>query len=202
MNNIENIGVEILEIFTEKQNYDEKYNNLMFSFVTKAYELVDLSEDLYQLEHTIKLNQISLKDYILNSEICSFLKNNNINNYSTEDLKEFMQKYENQNISDITSYKLALELYEKLDEIKNIENAKIDYEINRMSNILEDIINIENIDKNKYQDLYNRLLEQIKVKNLDDNLIDDKINNYVVQILNDIFNYYLYGNKEIPVDMM
>ena len=33
------------------------------------------------------------------------------------------------------------------------------------------------------------------------NLIDDKINNYVVQILNDIFNYYLYGNKEIPVDM-
>ena len=113
----------------------------------------------------------------------------------------FRQKYENQNISDITSYKLALELYEKLDEIKNIENAKIDYEIKRMSNILEDISNVENIDKDKYQDLYNRLLEQIKVKYLDNNLIDDKINNYVVQILNDIFNYYLYGNKEIPVNM-
>lgn len=201
MNNIENIGVEILEIFTEKQNYDEKYNNLMFSFVTKAYELVDLSENLYQLERTIKLNQISLKDYILNSEICSFLKNNNINNYSIEDLKKFMQKYENQNISDITSYKLALELYEKLDEIKNIENAKIDYEINRMSKILQDISNVENIDKDKYQYLYNHLLEQIKVKYLDNNFIDDKINNYVVQILNDIFNYYLYGNKEIPIDM-
>ena len=197
MDNIKNIKDEILEIFTEKQNYDEKYNNLMFSFVTKAYELVDLSQDLYQLEHTIKLNQISLKDYILNSEICSFLKNNNINNYSIEDLREFMKKYEIQNISDITSYKLALELYEKLDEIKSIENAKIDYEINRMSNILEDISNVENIDKDKYQDLYNHLLEQIKVNYLDNNLIDDKINNYVVQILNDIFNYYLYGNKEI-----
>ena len=112
-----------------------------------------------------------------------------------------MKKYEIQNISDITSYKLALELYEKLDEIKSIENAKIDYEINRMSNILEDISNVENIDKDKYQDLYNHLLEQIKVNYLDNNLIDDKINNYVVQILNDIFNYYLYGNKEIPVDM-
>ena len=201
MNHIENIGIEILEIFAEKQKYDEKYNNLMFSFVTKAYELVDLSENLYQLEHTIKLNQISLKDYILNSEICSFLKNNDINNYSIEDLRGFMQKYENQNISDIASYKLALELYEKLDEIKSIENAKIDYEINRMSNILEDISNVENIDKDKYQDLYNHLLEQIKVNYLDNNLIDDKINNYVVQILNDIFNYYLYGNKEIPVDM-
>lgn len=201
MNNIENIGVEILEIFTEKQKYDEKYNNLMFSFVTKAYELVDLSEDLYQLEHTIKLNQISLKDYILNSEICNFFKNNNINNYSIEDLKGFMQKYEIQNISDITSYKLALELYERLDEIKNIENSKIDYEINRMSSILEDINNIESIDKDKYQDLYNHLLEQIKAKYLDNNLIDDKINNCVIQMLNDIFNYYLYGNKEIPVNM-
>ena len=201
MNNIENIGVEILEIFNEKQKYDEKYNNLMFSFVTKAYELVDLSEDLYQLEHTIKLNQISLKDYILNSEICKFLKNNNINNYSIEDLKGFIQKYEIQNISDITSYKLALELYERLDEIKNIENSKIDYEINRMSSILEDINNIESIDKDKYQDLYNHLLEQIKAKYLDNNLIDDKINNCIIQMLNDIFNYYLYGNKEIPVNM-
>ena len=35
----------------------------------------------------------------------------------------------------------------------------------------------------------------------DNNLIDDKINDYVIQMLNDIFNYYLYGNKEIPVDM-
>ena len=55
--------------------------------------------------------------------------------------------------------------------------------------------------KNKYQDLYNRLLEQIKVKYLDNNLIDDKINDYVIQMLNDIFNYYLYGNKEIPIDI-
>jgi len=201
MNNIENIGIEILEIFTEKQNYDEKFNNLMFSFVTKAYELVDLSEDLYQVEHTIKLNQISLKDYILNSEICCFLKNNNTNNYSIEDLKKFMQEYETENITDITSYKLALELYEKLDEIKNIETSKINYEINRMSNILKDISNIKTINKDKYKNLYNNLLRQVKEEYLDSNLIDDKINNYVIQILNDIFNYYLYGNKEVPTEI-
>ena len=199
MYNIENIKDEILEIFTEKQNYDEKYNSLMFDFITKAYELVELSEDLYQVEHTIKLNQISLRDYILNSEICNYLKDNNFNNYSIEDLKEYMQKHENQNTSNIASYKLALELYEKLEEIKDIENSKIDYEVSRMSNLLDNINNIESIDKDKYQDLYNDLLQQVKVKYLDNNLIDDKTNNYVMQILNDIFNYYLYGNKEIPL---
>lgn len=195
MYNIENIKDEILEIFTEKQNYDEKYNSLMFDFITKAYELVELSEDLYQVEHTIKLNQISLRDYILNSEICNYLKDNNFNNYSIEDLKEYMQKHENQNTSNIASYKLALELYEKLEEIKDIENSKIDYEVSRMSNLLDNINNIESIDKDKYQDLYNDLLQQVKVKYLDNNLIDNRLNNYVVQILSDIFNYYLYGDK-------
>ena len=201
MDNIKNIKNEILEIFTEKQNYDEKYNSLMFDFLTKAYELVELSEDLYQVENTIKLNQISLKDYILNSEICNFLKKNNFNNYSIEDLKEYMQKCENQNISNIASYKLALELYEKLEEIKNIENLKINYEISQMGNLLDNIHNVKNIDKDKYQELYKDLLQQVKVKYLDNNLIDNKLNEYLVQILNDIFNYYLYGNKKIPLEI-
>ena len=201
MDNIKNIKDEILEIFTEKQNYDEKYNSLMFDFLTKPYELVELSEDLYQVENTIKLNQISLKDYILNSEICNFLKKNNFNNYSIEDLKEYMQKCENQNISNIASYKLALELYEKLEEIKNIENLKIDYEISQMGNLLDNINNVKNIDKDKYQELYKDLLQQVKVKYLDNNLIDNKLNEYLVQILNDIFNYYLYGNKKIPLEI-
>ena len=201
MDNIKNIKDEILEIFTEKQNYDEKYNSLMFDFLTKAYELVELSEDLYQVENTIKLNQISLKDYILNSEICNFLKKNNFNNYSIEDLKEYMQKCENQNISNIASYKLALELYEKLEEIKNIENLKIDYEISQMGNLLDNINNVKNIDKDKYQGLYKDLLQQGKVRYLDNNLIDNKLNEYLVQILNDIFNYYLYGNKKIPLEI-
>lgn len=136
----------------------------------------------------------------MNSEICNSLKNNNINNYSIEDLKEFMKIYENSNISDISSYKLALELFEKLEEIKEMEKSKIDYEINRMSNILKNTKDILNLNKDKYQDLYYSLLKEVKSKYLDNNLIDDKMNNYIVQILNDIFNYYLYGNKEIPLE--
>ena len=191
-------AVEILEIFTEKQNYDEKYNNLMLSFILKVHELVELSNDLYQLENTIRLNQISLKDYILNSEICKSLKNSNISNYSIDDLKLYMTKYDNQ--ENIKSYQLALELYERLEEIEYVESAKINYEIDRMSNILENISTIKAVEKSKYQYLYKDLINQLRIKYLNNNLIDDKINNYAVQILNDIFNYYLYGNKEIPVN--
>lgn len=195
-----NIKDKILEIFVEKQKYDEKYHNLILNFLNKAYELVDLSKDMYQIEHTIKLNEISLKDYILNSEMCKSLKFNHISNYSIYDLKEFMKVYEKQNKSDIGSYKLALELFEKLEEIKKIERSKIDYEVNNLSNILEDIKIILSINKDKYQDLYYSILKQIKLKYLDCGLIDDKINNYILQILNDIFNFYINGYSDIPIE--
>lgn len=196
MNNIQSI---ILTIFEQKQEYDKQYNRLMSNFIMKANELVILSEDLYQIEHTIRLNQISLKDYILNSEICCLLKKQNIHNYSISDLKEYMKKYENQNTSDITSYKFALELYETLEEIKQIEDSKINYEMTKMSTILENINSIKNFSKDKYQDLYNNLLNQIKIKYLDNHIIDDRTNNYMIQILNDIFYFYLNGNKAIPL---
>lgn len=199
MNNIQNFKTNISEILTKKQKYDEEYYNLMLTFVTKAYELVDLSKDLYQVEHTIKLNQISLKDYILNSKICRVLKNNNIDNYSIEYLKDFMIKYEEQNLSDITSYKLALELYEILEEIKNVEKTKIDFEINCIGSILENVKDIENFNKDKILELYNNLLQQVRLEYLGKGLIDSRIENYIILILNDIINYYLNEDKEIPL---
>ena len=70
-----------------------------------------------------------------------------------------------------------------------------------MSNILKDVRNVKSVSKDKYRDLYDHLLQQIKVKYLDQNLIDNKMNNCIIQILNDIFNYYLYGNKEVPIEV-
>ena len=60
-----NISNNILEIYNDKQKYDEQINSLMLDFMTKANELVEKSNDMYQIEHSIRLNEISLKDYIL-----------------------------------------------------------------------------------------------------------------------------------------
>lgn len=199
MDNRETIEIEVLKIFTEKQKFDNKYNSMMASFLTKAYELVGLSDDLYQVEHTTRLNKLSLKDYILNSEICAILKERNISGYSTEELKNYMNKFESQHMLSVYPYRLALALYEELEIIEETEKARINYEVNELSKILDKVSNITTLNKEKYQDLYNSILLQLKEQYLDNNLMDDTINNYIVQILNDIFTYYLYGNKEIPI---
>ena len=112
----------------------------------------------------------------------------------------FMSEYEKQTNKDINVYKLALKVYEKLEEMKNIENTKIKNELTKTSTLLTDLDKIKSIEKANYQILYNDLLQQIKTKYLDTNLIDEKTKNYFMEILNDIFNYYLYGNKEIPIE--
>lgn len=87
MNDSNKVKDTIIETSMEVQKYNEKYNNILYEFLMKASELVGLSKDLYQIEETIILNQISLKDYVLNSAICNYLKRNHIENYSIEELK-------------------------------------------------------------------------------------------------------------------
>ena len=72
MNN--NYSVRILEASMDVFKIQDSINNKLFNFITSASELVKLSEDMYQVEKSIKLNKISLKGYILDSPCCKLLE--------------------------------------------------------------------------------------------------------------------------------
>lgn len=196
-----NISNNILEIYNDKQKYDEQINSLMLDFMTKANELVEKSNDMYQIEHSIRLNEISLKDYILRSDYCVLLKQNNVVDYTIEELEQYMNNYEYQNSEfDMYKYKLALSLYKELEKIKQIIDKKIDMEVSRIENIINSINGIKNINnKGEYQNLFNKVNIEIKQKYIDTNIIDDTASNYINQIINDIFNYYIDGYKNILI---
>ena len=196
-----NISNNILEIYNDKQKYDEQINSLMLDFMTKANELVEKSNDMYQIEHSIRLNEISLKDYILRSDFCVLLKQNNVVDYTIEELEQYMNNYEYQNSEfDMYKYKLALSLYKELEKIKQIIDKKIDMEVSRIENIINSINEIKNINnKGEYQNLFNKVNIEIKQKYIDTNIIDDTASNYINQIINDIFNYYIDGYKNILI---
>lgn len=196
-----NISNNILEIYNDKQKYDEQINSLMLDFMTKANELVEKSNDMYQIEHSIRLNEISLKDYILRSDFCVLLKQNNVVDYTIEELEQYMNNYEYQNSEfDMYKYKLALSLYKELEKIKEIIDKKIDMEVSRIENIINSINGIKNINnKGEYQNLFNKVNIEIKQKYIDTNIIDDTTSNYINQIINDIFKYYIDGYKNILI---
>ena len=193
----ENLNVKILESYVEIDKIHDNINNKIFNFITKANELVELSEDDYQIEKTLMLNKISLKGYVLDSDLCNKLSENNINDYSINELKNYIIQYEKSFDTDYSQYLLALSLYEIIEDIENQVDSKIELEINELSNIIQSISDIKNTDKTNYENLYYNFKSQ-----LDDcfkeNKLDEKSYGICIQILNDIFNFYISGYPNIP----
>ena len=145
-----NLNVKILESYVEIDKIHDDINNKIFKFITQASELVELSDDDYQIERTIKLNKISLKGYILDSPCCTALEENNISNYSIEELKQYLMKYEQTSNDDSSAYYLAISLYELLEIIEKLVDNKIELEMNKLSELVLSIREIENITDNNY----------------------------------------------------
>lgn len=193
----ENLNVKILESYVEIDKIHDDINNKIFNFITKANELVELSEDDYQIEKTLMLNKISLKGYVLDSDLCKQLSENNINDYSINELKNYIIQYERSFYTDYSQYLLALSLYELIEDVEKQVDSKIELEISELSNIIQSISDIKNTDKTNYENLYYNFKSQ-----LDDcftkNKLDEKSYGICIQILNDIFNFYISGYPNIP----
>ena len=199
MNN--NLNVKILESYVEVDKINNDINNKIFDFITKANELVELSEDDYQIEKTLMLNKISLKGYVLDSDLCKQLSENNINDYSINELKNYIIQYERSFDTDYSQYLLALSLNELIEDVENQVDSKIELEMSELSNIIQNINDIKNTEKTNYEKLYYNFKSQ-----LDDcfkeNKLDEKSYGICIQILNDIFNFYISGYPNIQDDYL
>ena len=193
----DNLNVKILESYVEIDTIHDDINKKMFDFITKANELVELSEDDYQIEMTLRLNKISLKGYVLDSELCTQLHENNYTDYSINELKQYLTQYEKTYNTDCLKYLLALSLYEQVEQIEKLVDSKIDLEIKELSKIISSINTISNMDKSEYEKLYMNSKKQLE-EYYKNQKLDDKSYNICVQILNDIFNFYISGYPNIP----
>ena len=188
---------DILESFVEINKIQNDINNKILKFITESNELVELSNDDFQIEKTLKLNKISLKAFILDSSCCETLSDKNITNYKLEDLKQYFKDYEQKTNEDYSKYYLAISIYESIENIENLVDKKIDLEINLLSQIVLNINDIKNTEKDKYEELYfnikNKLDEEFK-----NNKLDIKSYNVCIQVFNDVFNFYISGYPTIP----
>ena len=199
MNN--DLSSKVQESYVEVSKIHDDIKNKIFNFITKANELVELSEDDYQIEKTLKLNKISLKAFILDSSCCVALKYNNITGYSIQDLKSYLMQYEQSTNEDCSKYYLAVSLYENVEEIEKLVDKKIHLEMNELSQIVSDVNSITVSDNNKYEEMYLNIKKRLD-ELLNNKRLDEKSYNMSIQMLNDIFNFYISGYPAIPDDYL
>lgn len=191
------LNLKVLESYVEIDKIHDEINNKMFNFITKATELIELSDDEFQIEKTLKLNKISLKGFILESPCCLSLNMNNIINYSLQELKNYFIQYQNSFNEDCSKYYLAISLYELIEEIESLVDSKTNLEIESLSNIIPNITIIKNIDKDKYEEMYLNIQKQLN-DYLKNEKLDEKTYNICIETLNNIFNFYVSGYPNIP----
>ena len=197
---MDNINNKILESYNNIKKIQSVINDNLVTFLTKAAELVEMSEDMYQIEKSIKFNKISLKSYILDSECCIALKNNNIADYTIDELKSYLENFENVENKDCSSYYLAISLYDLLENIeKDVEN-KINLEIQLLLQFDGALGNIEGINVEEREALYNKVKVTLTNNYWRKGVITEENFGILIEMLNDIFNYYVNGYPTIPND--
>lgn len=91
-----------------------------------------------------------------------------------------------------------MNLFEDANRIEELVDKKIEYEIYVIKNFTNKILDIDTLDKNKYQVLYNEVKNIISNDYLNNGLISNECFDLIIKIINDIFNYFILGNIEIP----
>lgn len=178
----------------EIKEYNEKINEEIQNFIIKAKELEQLSNNEYEIQKTLKDNKIFLRGYILESSIPITLEEMNMKDYTLEELRNYMEKYEYQNKNEnFTSYYIAFDLYDTIDRIEELTDNKIDFEMDIFTKMNINIKRIFTLDKSEYELFFQEIANYLQ-HNLLDNI---EYNNYL-ELLNDIFNYYINGYPNIP----
>ena len=189
---------KILDIYKKVRELFAKTNDKMIEFVTNASEFVLMSENLYQIERTIKLNKIAIKAYILDSNCFKSLSNNNISNYSINELKQYFKKYEQEKGEICDIYLFAINIYELLEEIETLVDERINLEINEMSSLIKIVDDVKNVTKEDLENLYLQIKNQLINNFFNAKLINNETYNNCMFIINDIFNFYISGYPNIP----
>lgn len=191
-----NESVKILESYIEVENYNNSINEKMYLFINKCQELENLSKYQYGLQKTLELNKNYFQGYVLDSYLCKYIETNTGENYSINQLKEWVKQYSSNSDDEYNSYYLALELYEMADDIERLIEQKIEFQMNLIYEFDNNIQKIE--DTKDYENLYNKIKDDLENKLLNKNLIDDGTFNKLVVMLNDIFNFCVSGYPDIP----
>lgn len=190
--------MNVKEIILKVSAYNKQIEEQLEDFTTGCYTLKETSAGKYQVQKTTLLNKIYLQGYILDSKLCKQFKANNITNYSLTNLRDYITKNYNNLDTDYTSYYQALSLYEKANNLEELNDDKIELEIDLLSNYEKDI------EKLKYQELkkeqlvafYKEIKEKL-VKKLTNNIMASQTKNSILIILNDVFEFFWSGYPTI-----
>lgn len=180
----------INELYNYHMDFENVFMNNLSRFYNEAEKLVTLSNGKYQIEKNIKLNKISIKGYILDSDI---IKKFNLDEFRLFELKQYLNNIKS---DDKYNIMVAIKLYEILDNMEQVELNQISNSLYYIQMITGSLFEEEIEDKSNLSTSYNNLLNIID-NYKKSNILNDDLYNKTIYCLNFLFNYYVNGSRKI-----
>ncbi len=214
---IKKIRLEILKTYVkslESKNYSNELKNrymdlgALLSENTKGEVFLDM--DLEQA-----LNK--LKNYILNPKIINFLDSKNIKVYNFKELKNYLYLSSDIDTDTLKNISIAIDLYEMINSMidnirRNIYNISTSLDNIIGDGILNKCTEYYCHDKGKKMVLTRKAKTSNELKDskekaeqklkelLNKGIISKDIYNYSIELIKEVFNYYLNGLPIVPIN--
>ncbi len=194
----------ILESTIQESNYKEQ----MKQFIQGANEMINVSGGLFQIENSLEYNKISLKGNILESDLVKNLNEKGIENFTLEDLTTFhIPSYEQEYGVNLIETKLAISLYEKIENIEKVKQKQMEIISKNLGDLLgKDIFSKISESSTiqsevQLQENYHKAIMVIEKLYGNEGILDLQTKNATIQLLNQLFNYYINGNGKISLNI-
>lgn len=188
---VKELRINILNLMYYYYQSENEYNVLFNDFSSLAPEFVNLSNGIYQIEDSIRLNKVSIKGYILESEFVSNLNMANIKEFTLEELKGYISNYSNGADTNLSDISLGIKLYEMLESLERIKNGEIEFLTNGLESIMNK--NMKDLDLSEREVLnnaYNQLINEVNDM-FSRNVLDNNSRGYLINIINTVFSYHM-----------
>ena len=170
----------------------------MIKFIQDANEMVTVSDGSFQIDDSLEYNKIALKGNILESDLVKELNSKGIKDFTPEDLRTIhIPFYEQEHNIKLIETSLAIKLYEQIENIEKINQNKIEILHKNLKYILGKDIITKTIKKNNIEEAMNKI-DELHTKNI----LDLKTKNIILQILNQLLNYYQNNNLIVPINII
>ena len=200
----------------KKYNRDQIYNSLVEKYKNLGWKLQELTNEQFMLDPSIILTESRIRNYFISSPIAQYLKAKKIKNCTFEQLKAHNDMLAELNSSyNPDTIRVAIEFYETLETLAKAERKKIeDIAYGLVFTVGFDVMSkdektliITESNQAKIQSTEKDIptfqtnhIEALRRLDAQKNTIGEQAYEYAKEMIDEVFEYYKTGNKEINIE--
>ncbi len=210
--------IAVVQALMENNIIEAEYNNQMSDFINKSVQLGKLKGDSFKIDQDIRFNEFIMRNVIKESAILKEFESRGITDYTLDDIKYRIPLYEKSHGVKLTETSLAIDLLEKVDAIKQIDEKQVSTVSNKLGTILgKELVSgytekmttqadgkvvIEQVlkDEEELRRDYQKAMEKINELYVNEGILDMQTQRMASDMVNQLFNSYKNGLRRVPVE--